>query len=437
MTTTQNLWNPEREAMPREEIHALQGEKLREQVKHVYDNSEFFWELYDEAGVHPNEITGREDISQLPAFDKDDLREYRDRTGDHWCGALCVPESELLFGTHSTGTSGEPNYYGVTERDAERITEQYARMWYSWGLRKGDRINIPGSMHWHGFVQSMEWGMQEVGATPIRRVGGTQNIAQQLFEGMPWADLDAVFVYQPEQEREFIQENDIEPDDIFPNVKFASSTVDASTPRRQLWEEQWGTFRNGYGSGDQFWVFYQCEADDDYFHVPEDHIIVEVLDPETGEPVEPGEYGEIFITNIRDEANPYIRYRMADIVDYKTETCDCGRTTMRVRPLGRLSWSVNIEGISRPITSVEVEEIIWSHQELFGENYQMVKTDPDEQRELIVRVATDKDISSEVIAEVETELEDEFDTPSTLELVSPDEIGLESAIKMERVSEEY
>ena len=104
MTTTQNLWNPEREAMPREEIHALQGEKLREQVKHVYDNSEFFWELYDEAGVHPNEITGREDISQLPAFDKDDLREYRDRTGDHWCGALCVPESELLFGTHSTGT---------------------------------------------------------------------------------------------------------------------------------------------------------------------------------------------------------------------------------------------------------------------------------------------------------------------------------------------
>lgn len=439
MQTKQHLWNPEREAMPKEELHSFQGQRLREQVKHVYENSAFFRELYDQAGVHPKEITDREDLSKLPTFNKDNLRAHRERTGDHWCGVLCVPVAELVFATHSTGTSGKPNYYGVTRRDVKKITEQFARMCYSWGLRKGDRINMPGSMHWHGYVQALEWGIQEVGATPIRRVGGTQDICQQLFEGMPLANLDAVFVYQPEREMKYIQENNIKPRDVFPHVRFACSTVDASKPRRQLWQDQWGAFKNAYGSGDQFWTFYQCEADDTYFHVPEDHIIAEVLNPKTGEQVAPGEYGELFITNLRDEANPYIRYGMEDIVDFKTEKCACARTTMRIRPLGRLAWSVNIKGKSRPVTSVEVEEVIWGHEELFGENYQLVKTDPNEQSELIVRVATDKDLSSGVIRQVESALESAFNTPATLQLVSSDKIGLEgaSAIKMERVSKEY
>jgi len=140
-----SMWNPEYEALPREELRALQGERLREQVKHVYRNSDFFKELYDDHGVHPNDITGREDIDKLPVFDKDDLRAYRDRTGDFWCGALCVPESKVGRATQSTGTTGKPNYFGLTEDDHDHVGEIFARQMYAQGFRKGDKFNQMGT----------------------------------------------------------------------------------------------------------------------------------------------------------------------------------------------------------------------------------------------------------------------------------------------------
>lgn len=98
---------------------------------------------------------------------------------------------------------------------------------------------------------------------------------------------------------------------------------------------------------------YECGHDGQYCHVPEDKILVKVLDPDTGEHVEPGEYGEVHITNLWAEANLYIHYRLEDLVDYKIGECDCGRTTMRIRPLGRLSWSVEVTGREWPVTNIE------------------------------------------------------------------------------------
>lgn len=442
-TTTAHMWNPNVETMDRDEIRARQGERLREQVKHVYENSDFFRELYDEAGVHPKDIEGFEDIRKLPSFDKDDLRAYRDRTGDFWCGTLCVPESEVNLTQHSTGTSGAPNFFGFTEDDLDKIGDLFARLWYTWGLRKGDTVPIPGRDIWNGHVNGMELGVQRVGANPIRSVAGLQNVMEVYFDddvvGMKEADLDAVFVYQAEEEYEYLQEHDLDPSEIFPNLRFVFSAVDASDPKIDLWESTWGDipFRNAYGSGDQVLTCPQCAEEDHFFHVPEDHFIIEVLDPETGEPVEPGEYGEVYLTNLRDEANPYIRYRLEDLVIPKYEPCDCGRTHMRIRPLGRLAWSVFVEGYDRPITSIQVENVIWKYDELYGKNYQMVEHQPGEQEELHVRIATEEDVPSDVIDKASSDLSDEFGVSARITVVTPDEIGLESAIKMERVAEDY
>lgn len=433
------IWNQPLETLSREDIRELQGERLREQVKHVYKNSDFYREHYEEASLHPNDVKGLDDLGKVPTSSKDGLREYRQRTGDIWCGGLCVPESELEVVVHSTGTSGRPNYFGATKQDTERIAEGAARQYYSWGLRKGDLINVPGSMSWHGITWYWEHGIRKIGATPIRRAGDTQNCAEQVFEAeMDLADLDAIWVYQAESELEYIEGHDINPQEVFPNSKFIWSMVDASAPKRELWEETWGLpFRNAYGSGDQMWGTIQCQTDSEYFHLPEDHFIFEVLDPETDEPAEPGEYGVLHITNIRDEANPYIRYDMEDIVDFKIEPCNCGRTTMRVKPLGRDAWSVNVKSRNRPVTSIEVEEVLWQYDELYGENYQTVRTQPGEQTELTVRVATESKIPDDVAKDAREDLESTFGVPAVLEVVSPDEIGLESAIKMQRVADEY
>lgn len=438
MANHASMWNPEYEALPREELRALQGERLREQVKHVYRNSSFFEELYDEHGIHPNDITGREDIEKLPVFDKDDLREYRDRTGDFWCGALCVPESEVGRATQSTGTTGKPNYFGLTDRDHDHVGEIFARQMYAWGFRKGDKFNQMGTAHWNGTVMALDEAARQIGVTPVNGIFGAQNIAEIIFGLQTEADFDAVLVYQPETELEFIRENDIDPTEVFPNVRFVFSMVDASQPKRELWEETWGVpFYNGYASGDQFFTSYECGHDGQYCHVPEDKFLVEVLDPETGEHVEPGEYGEVHITNLWAEANPYIRYRLEDLVDYKVGECDCGRTTMRIRPLGRLSWSVEVEGRERPVTNIEVEEVIWGFDELMGENYQIVKREPGEQSELVVRVATEADVDSDTRDAAEAALSEAFGVPAELIVTTSDAIGLESATKMERVAEEY
>lgn len=438
MSNRAKMWNPKYEAMSQDELQARQGERLREQVKHVYKNAGFFRELYDEHGVTPSDIKGIDDIKKLPTFDKDDLREYRDRTGDFWCGALCVPESEIGRATQSTGTTGVPNYFGLTESDYDELGEFWARQMYCWGLRKGDKFNLMGTAHWNGTVMGMDEAARKIGATPVNGIFGTQNIADVIFGLQSEADYDAVFVYQPEAELDFLEENDIEPSEVFPNTRFLMSMVDASEPKRELWETTWDLpFYNGYASGDQFFTSYECGQAGQYCHVPEDKFIVEVLDPETEEPVESGEYGEIYITNLWMEANPYIRYRLEDLVDYKVDECDCGRTTMRIRPLGRLSWSVQVAGRERPVTSIEVEEVIWSFDELMGENYQIVMREPGEQDELIVRTATEKDINDRTRADAEAALEEEFGVPAELIITTSDAIGLESATKMERVTEEF
>jgi phenylacetate-CoA ligase len=433
------MWAPEWEAMERERLEKYQGQRLREQVSHVYQNADFFRQLYDDAGIIPSDIQGLEDLKRLPTFDKDDLREYRNETGDFWCGTQCVPESQIKRTMHSTGTTGKPNFFGLTENDEEAVADYGAAYLYAMGLRNGDRMSKVGTTSgWHGMVNATDLGARKIGVNPVRSAYGPQNIAESMFTQHQEADFNAIPVFQPEFEKQYIEENDIDPTEEFPNLRFTFSGVDASDPKYELFEEVWGVpFKNSYCSGDQFLLTYPCEAEQKYFHVPEKYFLIEVLDADTREPVEPGERGEIFITNLWSEANPYIRYRLEDLVDLKVEECECGRTTKKIKPAGRLSWSVNVDGRDKLITNIEVEGVLWGHDELYGENYQLVETDPEQQDELIVRIATDNDVSDELLSQVTTELETELNVSATCRVIGSDDIEKESFTKLERVAEEY
>jgi len=436
-TLRTNLW-ADWEAADRDAIRDHQGNRLAEQVRHVYENAEFFRELYDDAGLHPSDVTGLDDLDTIPTFDKGELREYRERTGDFWCGTRCVPESEIKYVMHSTGTTGKPNFFGLTADDEEAVKDYGAAYFYAMGLRKGDIVSMVGLNYWHGMVKATDLGAQEIGATPVRAAYQSQDIASSMFELQQEADFAAIPVFQPEVEKKYVEENDVSPSKEFPGLKFTYSGVDASDPKYEIFKETWGVpFRNSYCSGDQLILTYPCDHEEKYFHVPEKYFMVEVLDPETDEPVEPGERGEIFVTNLWSEANPYIRYRLEDLVEFKEEPCECGRTSMRVRPVGRLSWSLKLSSREKVVTNIEVEDTVWSYDELYGETYQLVQTDPEEQDQLHVRIATDKDVSEELLEEVEAELEAAFGAPSECTVIAPGEIGMESTTKLERVAEEY
>src|SRR5207302_10966805 len=120
-----DMRDPQIETLPRSELRRLQGERLRAQVEHVEQRSAFFRALFAGAGIRAGDIRGIDDLCRLPTFTKDDLRAWRDRTGDPFAGTLCVPAERLAFVTHSSGTSGRPNLFGLTLDEYEEARKIY------------------------------------------------------------------------------------------------------------------------------------------------------------------------------------------------------------------------------------------------------------------------------------------------------------------------
>ena len=431
------MWDPEIETLSRDEIHALQSEKLRRQVHYVYANARFFRELWDAAGIHPRDIKSVDDLWKLPTFDKEALRADRDRTGDPFAGTRCVPASQLTLVTHSSGTSGKPNFFGMTPDELTEVGRMFARSVYAIGMRPGDETVMPSSARWHGTMIAWEEAFQQLhivkymlGKSPV-----PHDLVSDLFEMAPdMRQLTSTFVYHPEAELEYMRTNNLDPKETFPNLRLLWSAVDASPMRRKILLDTWGVpLKNQYGSGDQFWMTGECPHDERYTHAPEDYFIFEVLDPLTGEPVPPGGTGVLHITNLWMRSFPYIRYSMEDMVTYETTPCTCGRTSLRLSIRGRFAWSVRVG--EDYIFSQEVENVLWAQPNLAGANYQLVRKSEQPQDKLIVRVHPNElPHTDELKAQLETALKTEFGVPSEVIFVGAGEIGTKG-VKMQRVIE--
>jgi phenylacetate-CoA ligase len=149
--------------------------------------------------------------------------------------------------------------------------------------------------------------------------------------------------------------------------------------------------------------------------------------------VPPGGVGELVVTNLWAEAFPYLRYRMGDIVTYENDPCPCGRTSMRMKVLGRLPWSVRVGGVR--IFHGEVENVLWNRPEMEGAKYQLVRRRSQPQEALEVRVGPRSPVSSDVAEATRLEMSAAFDVPVVLTVVDPGELGLQNLIKMERLIE--
>ncbi|MBE3558088.1 MAG: phenylacetate--CoA ligase family protein [Ktedonobacteraceae bacterium] len=426
------MWHPEIEMLSRSEIHALQSEKLRRQVRYVYDNASFFRERWRAAGIRPQDIKSVDDLVKLPPFSKDDLRAERDRTGDPFAGTRCVPATQLLFVTHSSGTSGKPNLYGMTRDEYEEAGQIFARSSYAAGIRPGDHLAFPGGLRWHGTILCWDKAFEQMEVVKYYLGNSVQDIVKETLEMAPDVrDLNVPFVYQPETELEYIRTAGLNPKDLYPNLKLLWSAVDASPMRRKLLLETWGVpLRNQYGSGDQFWMSGECPHDTRYTHAPEDYFVFEVLDPITNEPVPAGGTGVLHITNLWSRSFPYIRYNMEDMVTYKTEQCSCGRTSMRLSIRGRFAWSVRIG--EKYVFSQEVENVLWTHPQMAGVNYQLLRRKEQPQDRLIVRVTPNQETAPELREELEAALERAFEVSAEVVFVEAGAIGIKG-IKMRRV----
>ncbi|MHA1593664.1 MAG: phenylacetate--CoA ligase family protein [Candidatus Baldrarchaeia archaeon] len=310
------------ERIPRKELRELQNKRLRHIVKLAYEKSRTYHYKFKEAGVHPDDIKTVEDLPKLPFSSKDDYaRDFR--------GVIC--DDKIAVWHTTSGTTGLPTIVGFTANDVEVQTSLEARNLRVIGVTEKDIIHntTPYGMFFAGIC--LHEGARKIGATVIP--AGKMPTAKQhvwlveLFNptvilGIPQFILKLSYVYEEVTGKD--------PAKSSIRLIYALGEPLPDTVRKRL-EDRWGAeVRIGYGlteagSGAE------CEEKNGV-HWPEDHTLVEVVDPKTGEPVGEGEEGELVYTTMTRTGSVAIRFRSRDLSRVILDECSCGRTLVRVLP---------------------------------------------------------------------------------------------------------
>jgi phenylacetate-CoA ligase len=364
-----NYWNKKIETMPRDELKKYQFKLLKEKVNYCYDNTAFYQNKFNTAGITPDDIQTYEDIQKIPFTVKDDLRE------NYPFGMLAVPISEIVEIHASSGTTGNPVVGAYTKNDMDVWIELMARSLYTSGVRKTDVMHIAYGYGLFTGGLGFHYGAQKVGANIIPASGGmtqrqiklmkdlgatilncTPSFAVYLAETMckeginPRTDLKlrlGLFGAEPwsERIRERVQlELGIEAFDIYGLTELCGPGVSV-----------------------------ECNAHKG-LHIWEDNFLVETIDPKTGETIPDGQEGELVFTSLTKTGLPVLRYRTRDISVVETEVCACGRTHARMmRVGGRSDDMLKIRGVN--VFPSQIEYAIMGFPEVAAQ-YQIILDRP-------------------------------------------------------------
>lgn len=335
------IWNPEYEAIDRNKLKELQLRRLQALVKWVYSEVPFYRDKFDEAGVKPADIRELEDISRLPFTVKDDLRDT------YPFGMFAVPMEKVVRVHSSSGTTGKPIVVGYTRADIQTWSELTARVAVAGGASAKDiaQMAFGYGLFTGGF--GMHAGLERIGASVVPV--STGNTERQL---MLMKDFGTtILVSTPSYALHIAEVGESMGIDFgaMPlRIGLFGAERCSDKMREQIEEKMRISATDNYGLTEVMGpgVAGECEAKNG-LHVNEDHFLVEVIDPETGTHVAPGEIGEIVFTTLTKEAFPVIRYRTRDLTRLIEEPCECGRTLARMEKVrGRTDDMLIIRGVN-------------------------------------------------------------------------------------------
>ncbi|MEU6752178.1 hypothetical protein ABZ914_38675 [Spirillospora sp. NPDC046719] len=379
---------PAVETMSRTALRELQEQRVLDLVPSAYENSPFYRELWDSHGVHPRDISSLEDFRErIPSFGKDAVRSYRARTGDPFGGLLRVRPSELTSITSSSGTTGDPEFFAeIWDGAPPLVTAQLRDLW-GLGLRPGDRVLSPPGT----FRNLMDYGYHALGAVVI---------STNTWFGRMRETLDVVRRYRPAYmqlmypqlvELEHL-ENEYDLKEIFASLKGAACAGQPISPRmREKVQNEWGVELYEYTSAADTGTAWEC-GEHNGFHLWEDTVFAECLDPSGNEPVDEGEIGELVATDLDNRAAPLIRYRSEDLVRFSSEVCGCGRTHGRMWVSGRSGDETLVDG--RPVVLRDVWQAVEAEPETVAGVFQIVRPAREVDR-LRVRVGYDPSLTGD------------------------------------------
>lgn len=345
------MWNNEREALTDSGKKALQSEALKGLVKRAYDKIPFYTEKFDELGLKPAHISSIEDIVKLPFTNKTDLRD------NYPFGMFAVPMSEVVETHTSSGTTGKPVIGGYTKKDIDLWSEVMARCLTLSGTTSCDVVhNAYGYGLFTGGL-GVHYGARRIGATVIPVSGG--NTKRQV---MIMQDFGSTILTCTPSYTLYLAEVGEEMGIDFKRLPLRAGNFGAepwSNNMRIEIENRLGLLAlDIYGLTEIIGpgVGNECEQKTGV-HLCDDHFYPEIINPDTGEVLPPGEVGELVITTLTKEATPLIRYRTRDITALKPGKCACGRTSMRMeRIMGRTDDMLIIRGVN--VFPSQIEEVL-------------------------------------------------------------------------------
>jgi phenylacetate-CoA ligase len=362
-------WNEKIETLPAQELRKHQLRKLREQVKHCYNNSTFYQKKFKNAGLKPGNIKTLEDIQKIPFTVKNDLRD------NYPLGMLAVKPVDVVEIHASSGTTGNPIIGAYNINDMEAWEELMARSIYTTGGRKEDLIHIAYGYGLFTGGLGFHYGAHRIGAMAIPVSGGMTQRQIKLMKDLGATVLcctPSFAVYLAEA----MAKAGVDPKkDLKLRIGLFGAEPWSSKIRERIEADLGIEAFDVYGLTELCGpgVSIEC-SEHNGLHIWEDHFIVETINPETGEVLSPGEEGELVFTTLTKMGIPMLRFRTRDISVIETEKCECGRTHARMtRIRGRSDDMLIIRGVN--VFPSQVEIAVMSFPEL-APYYQIVVDRP-------------------------------------------------------------
>ncbi len=335
------IWNEKIECATREEMEAIQSERLIKTVERIYHNVPSYRAKMQEKGLVPADIKSVKDLSKLPFTEKTDLRD------NYPFGMFTVPMSEIVRIHASSGTTGKPTVVGYTRNDLNMWSEVVTRTLCMAGVGQNDIVQIAYGYGLFTGGLGMHYGTENLGATVIPISGGNTQKQLQLMQDFK----SSVIACTPSYAlflAEVMKENGIEPESLNLKVGIFGAEPWSENMRKEIEAKLKIKAIDIYGLSEVVGPGVSCECEEQAgMHINEDHFIPEIIHPETLEPMPPGEIGELVFTTITKEGIPIIRYRTHDLTRLIYDKCKCGRTLVRMEKcMGRSDDMLIIRGVN-------------------------------------------------------------------------------------------
>lgn len=429
------VYDVEMETLPRDELEKIQLSRLRYLAERVYYNVPFYRQKFDEAGIKPQDIKRLSDLKYLPFTEKQDLR------NNYPYGLFAVPKDHVVRIHASSGTTGKATVVGYTKRDVENWAKLMARSFMAAGVGNNDIVhNAYGYGLFTGGLGA-HYGAEQLGATilPVSG-GGTKRQVMLLKDFGPTVlcctPSYSLYLYEAAEAA---------------GIRFQDLALHTGIFGAEPWSEEMRQDIQSklglkaldiYGLSEIMGpgVGMECAVAQHGLHLWEDHFLVEIINPDSGEILPPGEIGELVVTTLTKEAQPLIRYRTRDITSLNYIPCKCGRTHVRMnRVMGRSDDMLIIRGVN--VFPSQIESILLETEGLTP-HYQLVVTREATLDNLEVRVEVDEKIFSDEIkhlqrieSKIQKNIKEFLGVTARISLVEPRSI-IRSEGKAQRIIDE-